>query len=186
MPPATLTCGTAGTTRTSRSASFRRCGIRGAIRAIEVWLISAFDKWLIIIELFATFDGDGAGVGRRLPFYRGLRLGARSTGSRSFAATIVSGWLGEAELFPLLAQERLARKLDAVAFDAQDLDQYLIAFAELVLHVFHAMFGNLTDVQQTVGTGKDLHESTELSQPHHLAQVGLPYFRNCGEVADHR
>src|SRR3984957_13222080 len=48
------------------------------------------------------------------------------------------------------------------------------------------MFGNLTDVQQSVGAGKDLNESTEFSQPHHLAQVGLPYFRDRGEVADHR
>jgi hypothetical protein len=131
MPATALTCGTAGTTSTSRSASLCRCGIRGAIRAIEVWLVPTFDKRLIIIELFPTFDGDGAGVGCRLPFYRGLGLGAWRTRRRSLATTILStsGWLGKAELFTLLSQKSLARKLDAVAFDAENLDQYLIAFA---------------------------------------------------------
>src|ERR1700684_1364652 len=47
------------------------------------------------------------------------------------------------------------------------------------------MLGNLTDVEQSVGAGKDLDKRTELSQANDLAQVGLPYFWNGGEVADH-
>src|SRR5580704_7638402 len=106
MPPAALTSRATGTTRTCRSASLSRGGIRDAIRTIEVWLIPALDKGLIVIELFATFDGDGAGVGRRLPFHRGLRLGSGSTRSRTLASAVISssGWLGKAELFALLAQ----------------------------------------------------------------------------------
>ena len=93
--------------------------------------------------------------------------GARGAGD--FAATILSaraasGWLRKSELLALLFQQRLARKLDAIALDAQNLDQYLIAFAQFVLHVFHAMLGNLTDVQQSVGAGKDLDKCTELGQ----------------------
>jgi hypothetical protein len=150
MPPAPLTgC---GSTRRCRPASL--CGSRGrsAVRTVEVRLIAALDEWLLVIEFFATFNGDGAGIRCRLPFDRGLRLCPRRTRRRDVAPTIVStrtasGWLWKSELFALLFQQSFARKLDAIAFDSQNLDQYLIAFAQFVLHVFHAMLGNLTDVQ---------------------------------------
>ena len=73
-----------------------------------------------------------------------------STRCRPVAAT-VSGdaprRLWKPELLALFFEQSLARKLDAITLDAQDLDQDLIPFAQFVLHVFHAMLGNFTDVQ---------------------------------------
>jgi hypothetical protein len=149
MPPAPLTgCGSA---RRCRPAALCWPRSGSAVRTVEVRLIAALDEWLLVIEFFATFNGDGAGIRCRLPFYRGLRLRPRRTWRRDVAPTIVSagttsGWLWESELFALLFQQRLARKLDAIAFDSQNFDQDLIAFAQFVLHIFHAVLGNLTDV----------------------------------------
>ena len=105
MPPPALTSGT--TTRSTRSARFYRCSIGRAVGTVEVGLISTLDKGLIIVELFAAFDGDGAGIRSRLTFRRGLGLRTRRTRSGSFPATTFStapGGLGKSQLFALLFQ----------------------------------------------------------------------------------
>jgi hypothetical protein len=89
MPPAPLTSGaTTWTTRRCRPASLYRYGIGCTIRAIEVRFVAAFDKGLIVIEVFSTLDGNGTGIRNRLPFHRRLGLRPRSTRSRRFAAAV--------------------------------------------------------------------------------------------------
>jgi hypothetical protein len=71
MPPAPLACGTTSSAACScRTACFRGRRIRCAIRTVEVWFFAAFYERLIILEVFATFDGDGAGIRGWLPFHR--------------------------------------------------------------------------------------------------------------------
>ncbi len=76
----------------------------------------------------------------------------------------------------LLFQNRLARQLDAIAFNRQHLDQHLIAFFQLVANIVDAVLGNFADVQQAVGAGNDFDERAEVRQPRDLAEIGLPYF----------
>src|SRR5262249_13520694 len=64
----------------------------------------------------------------------------------STTATILGGHLGA-----LLAEQCLPRQLDAIAFDGEDLHKDLVAFVELVGDIVHAVFGDLADVQQTIG-----------------------------------
>src|SRR5258708_5630212 len=85
----------------------------------------------------------------------------------------------------LLAQDRFAGQLDAVTFHGQHFHQDLISFFQLVFHFFHAMLGDFADVQKAVGAGENLHESAELGQAHHFAQISLANFRHGGEVVDH-
>src|SRR5262249_56690314 len=56
----------------------------------------------------------------------------------------------------LLFQDGLARQFDAIAFDAQDLHQYLVALFQLIRDFADTVFRDLTDVQQSVGSWDDL------------------------------
>src|SRR5450432_255117 len=47
------------------------------------------------------------------------------------------------------------------------------------------MLGDLADVQQTVGAREKFDEGAELGQADHFAEVGLAYFGDGGDVADH-
>jgi hypothetical protein len=62
MPTAPLPCGTTWTTTGCRPASLSRYRIGRTIRAIEVGLVAALDKGLIVIEVFPALDGNGTGV----------------------------------------------------------------------------------------------------------------------------
>ena len=93
--------------------------------------------------------------------------------------------LGSAHLGALLFQDGLARQLDAVAFDSQHLHQDLVAFFQFVANVVNAVLGDFADVQQAVGSGNDLDECAEISQPRDLAQIGLAYLGRRRDVADH-
>jgi len=117
----------------------------------------------IVIEVVAALYGYGAGIRERLPLdWLGTRLtpwtlfgwsglaGGRDIARRSARRTR----LGEPHLLALLAEKSLARQLDAVAFNAENLDQDLITFAKLVLDVLHAMLGDLAHVEQAVVPGK--------------------------------
>ena len=193
--PATPTPTTLSMTALTRSATADRD--RNAIGAVEVHLLAAF---LIatfgLVEVVAAFNGDGAGVRRWLALFiaRGTWLtlrdfpppaavdGCRDVGDRS-ALRPGSGCPASARCS---VEQCLARQLDAVAFDAEDLDQNLVAFTELVLYVLHAVLGDLADVQQSVGAGEDLDEGAELGEANNLAEIGLADFGNGGEVVDHR
>ena len=114
---------------------------------------------------------------------------ARSTQFRGYgpftlAATGIS-YRWEAKLLALLAENRLAGELDAVALDGEHLDQDLIALAELVLDFLDAMLCDLGDVEEPVGAWEDLDERAELGESHDLAEVGLTYFRDSRDVGDH-
>jgi hypothetical protein len=89
MPPASLPTG-ACRAPACGPASFHRRRVRDSIGTVEVGLISTLNKRLIIVKVFAAFDGDGAGIGGRLAFYRSLRLGARSAGCGTLAAAIAT------------------------------------------------------------------------------------------------
>ena len=174
MPPAPLTSGTTRTTAACRPANLYRGSIRGAIGAIEVGLVATLDKGLIVIEVFPALDGNGTGVRSRLPLHLGLGLRPRrARGLPVVVSRPAPRWLGKPELLALFFKQSFARKLDAIALDAENLDQYLVPFTQFVLHVFHAMLGNFADVQQAIGAGENFDKCAELSQAHHLAQIGL-------------
>ena len=80
----------------------------------------------------------------------------------------------------LLAQDCLARKANAIAFDGEHFDQDLIAFFQLIANIFDAMLGNFADVQQAVGAGKDLDERTEISEAYNLAEIRFADLRSSG------
>ena len=76
--------------------------------------------------------------------------------------------LRQPEFRTLFPKNCLPRKLDAVPFNRKDLHQNLIALAQLILDLLHAMLRDLGDVQQAIGPREDLHERPELSKPNHL------------------
>src|ERR1035441_2381005 len=88
------------------------------------------------------------------------------------------------QLLALFFEHRAAAELDFVAFARPALDQNLVAFLQLVADVLDSVLGDLADVQQTVGSREDLHESPEIHQPHHFAEIGLADFGGGSEVAD--
>src|SRR6266702_1857857 len=85
----------------------------------------------------------------------------------------------------LLLENGLAGEPDTVAFDGKHLDQHLITFFELIVYIGNAVLGHFTDVQQAIGAGEYLHEGAEFRQPDDFAKIGLAYFGNSGEIANH-
>src|SRR5437868_15247896 len=83
------------------------------------------------------------------------------------------GALLRLQLLTLLAQHSLAAELDLIAFQRQDLDQYLVAFLQLITHLLDAVLRDLADVQQTIRAREDLDEGSEIDEPDHLAQISL-------------
>src|SRR5665647_2500282 len=88
------------------------------------------------------------------------------------------------QLLALFFEHRAAAEFDFVAFERQALDQDLVAFLQLVANVLNAILGDLADVQQTVGSREDFHESAEIHQAHHFAEIRLADFGGGGEIAD--
>jgi hypothetical protein len=90
----------------------------------------------------------------------------------------------QAQLDARFFQHRFAGQLNAIAFDAQHLDQNLVAIVQLVRNFVNAMLGNFADVQQTVCSREDFDERAEFRQANYLAKVCLANLRHCGQVAD--
>src|SRR5262245_25928296 len=67
-----------------------------------------------------------------------------------------------AGLDPLVAQDGLAAETDAIPVHLDHLHEDLLALLDLVLDLLDAMLGHLGDVQQSLETGKDLHEGPEV------------------------
>ena len=95
----------------------------------------------------------------------------------SVAATIVAGLvvsrltlgvLGTAGKQRLAAQANLAGRIDI-----DHLDEHLVALVHFAPDIFHAVVGDLRDVQQAVDAGQDLDERAEVGDPLHLPEVGL-------------
>src|SRR5258706_5898400 len=147
-------------------ASARRCCF--TFHSIKVRLI-------VSVEIRAAFDHR---CGLAVTDWRGKR--------RRFRYTTFRIWRrrSPAHLGALLFQNRLARQLDAIAFDGQYFDQHLVAFLKFVLDVFDSVLCNFADVQQAVSAWNDLDEGSKLRQPRDFAKIGLPYFRSRGQVAD--
>src|SRR6185312_2523990 len=165
---------TSWTIRSSRCYSFTIC-----IFAIEV-RFAAF----IGAKVTTAFEGNSffafaAWLGRRT--FTMLAAFTARTLTRRSAFTISAL---RRHFCALLAQNRFAAQLNAVAFNPQDFDQDLVAFLEFVFHFFHPMFSNLADVQQPIGSRNDFDERAKLSQPHHFAQIRLADFRHCREVVN--
>jgi hypothetical protein len=81
-----------------------------------------------------------------------------------------------AHLGALLFQNRLARQLDAVAFDGQNFHQHLVAFFQFIANIFDSVFGDFADVQQSVQSRQNLDERAEIRQAADLAEISLPHF----------
>jgi hypothetical protein len=165
------------------------CGYSFAvcIFAIKVWF-AAF----IIGEITAAFEGNGLFAFRAWLRRRTLRTrttlaafaAARTFAARTLARRPTFTAITAAHLGALLAQNRLAAQLNAVPFNSQDFHQYLVAFLQFVFHFFHSMFGNLADMQQTIGSRNDFDERAKLSQSHHFAQVRLADFRHRCQIVN--
>ena len=136
-----------GSTRTTWSGrpTLAGCRDRHAIGAVVVDFLSLFHRGaVIVVEVFAAFDHDGAGIRRWLPLFRRSRpWRTRCSRRRCFRRShIASGTttrptrirLRQSQLLPLFLQYGLARQLDSVAFDAKHLHHHLIALVQLVLH----------------------------------------------------
>jgi hypothetical protein len=74
----------------------------------------------------------------------------------------VSSRLATTHLRPLLFQDGLARKPNAVALNRQHLHQNLITFLEFVADILNAMLGHFADVQQPIGSRNDFNERSEI------------------------
>src|SRR5689334_12257578 len=139
---------TATTFTTSSLALASGGGMRWlTFRAIEVRFIVAFGK------VGASLDGDaftpiGTHHFMMLPGAIALRA-ARSASLSSHLGTLFS-------------QDRLARQLDAIAFDSQHLHKNLIAFMQLVAHILDAVLGDLADVKQSIGPREDFDKRSEI------------------------
>src|ERR1700722_6683649 len=138
-PPATTTSTarpslSAGTIRT-RSTSCSR-DYRHSIGAIEVWLVRRLVP--IIVKIFPVLID----LIRRL-----VRNRCRTRFNATFVGPNLAR-LRQAQLRALFPQDRLPRKLDPVAFNRQNLHQNLVALAQLIFDLLHAMLCDLGDVQQ--------------------------------------
>jgi hypothetical protein len=147
---------------------------RNTIGAVEVRLFSRL--FPILIEIIPVL----------IDLIRDL-LRARRSSNRFNPSSIRTNLarLRQTKLRALLPQNRLPRKLNLIAFDSKHLHQNLIAFTKLVFHFLHAMFRDLRDMQQAIGSGKDLNKRAELSQAHNLAQISLSNLRHSRKIADH-
>src|SRR5262249_25821502 len=118
--------------------------------AVSVFTIEVGLAGLVFVEVATTFDRDG--------FFRLRPLRPRCfTAFRSGSAFAIAAARGR-HLGALLFENGFAGQLDAIAFDAQDLHQHLVAFLQFVTDFAHAMFGDLADVQQAIGSGNDFDE----------------------------
>ena len=172
---ATTSAATATAARTATAAAWTiSAAISGtgglrSIDAIEVWLIAFF-------EVSAAFEGQASG------YRRGNCNGFHW--SSFFAAFAAIRRRSAAHLCALLFQDRFAREANAIAFNGQHFHQHLIAFFQLVANIFNAMLGDFADVEQAFGAGNDFDECAEIRQPRDFAEIGLPYFGGCRQVAD--
>src|SRR5258706_4622739 len=165
-PTRTIAIAAAVVTSTFWTARAGACWRRFAFDAIEV-------RFIVGVEISAAFDHccRFAVTDRRRSRrfrYTTFRIRRRSP----------------AHLGALLFQDRLARQLDAIAFDGQHFHQYLVAFFQFVLDIFNSVLSNFADVQQTITAGDDFYERPELRQPRDFPEVGLSYFRTRGQIAD--
>ena len=142
------------------------------VRAVEVWLVFSFDSFVpVILVKISIFDEiNRLRCSHRLSTMDGLRRLARRR---------------QSELLALLAQDSLTGEFDSIALDRQHLDKNLVALAQLVFDFLDAMFRDLGDVQEAVGSGEDFDERAKLSQPNHLAEIGLAHLRGGGQVGNH-
>src|SRR5262249_55913689 len=163
------------------AAAMRTIGAPGA-HGFAVRIFAVEVRFAVFVgEVAAALKGDGFFGSRRhwlAPLLPALAFGRRST-----VALAARGRLRH--FCTLLFQNRFARQLDAVAFDAQDLHQHLIALFELVADFADAVLGDLADVQEAIGSGDDLHEGAELGDSNDFAQIRLADFRHRGQVVDH-
>ena len=189
---ATLAC-----TRSTRSTRGARCdaGLTYANRlrvvgTVEVRLILFLALAVFIVEILivvvefvvGAFCGNRRGNcgrnGTPSSAVTSAAVTSATVASAAFtSAAITSAAFGrnrrQAQLLTLLAQNSLARELDAVAFNGENLDQDLIAFAKLVLDLLDAVLCDFGDVEQTVGAGEDFDKCAELCQANNLAKVRL-------------
>jgi hypothetical protein len=121
-------------TRSSLPATLTRSTLRHSVSAVEVRLLGSLFCSLIVAVLEVLV------VLKVLTFDSGCRL--RSASASVNIATLRCN-LGQTKLRTLFAQYSLARKLDAVALDRQNLHKDLIPLTQLVLHFLHAMLGDL-------------------------------------------
>src|SRR6185437_10259796 len=167
--PAATAAGTASAAARTISAAIAGAGRLRSIDAIEVRFIAFF-------KVSAAFEGQASGDRR-----------GNCNGfdwSSVFAAFAAIRWSTATHLCALLLQDRFARESNASALDRQHFHQHLIAFFQLVTNIFNAMLGDFADVEQTFGAGDDFDECAKVGQPRDFAEIGLPYFGGCSQVAD--
>src|ERR1700744_5386393 len=190
---------TCGTVTALRCGGASRCGhgLLAFLNLIGIGLVvdlEAFYFVIVVVEVSAALESDGVLGSGTIALWTRCALGALLTPFATFtsfatilalaAAAGTAGLrnLGQAEFGALLAQHSLAGELDAVAFDGEYLDEDLIALAELVLDLFHAVLRDLGDVQEAVGAGEDFDEGAELGETHDLAEVGLADLGHSGKI----
>src|SRR5260370_32055120 len=84
----------------------------------------------------------------------------------------------------LFLEYSFSRKLDFVAVFADALDHDLLSFAQLVAYVANPAVGDLGNVQQAVGPGKDFDESAKVDDSRDSANVGRANFGFRGQTAN--
>src|SRR5579863_1144293 len=145
-------CAGSATLRTAGAGGLTGIHRRGSIIAVEVGLVFLVDFSGLVVKVVSALDQDRALVGGRLALVELVTRTARSARlprqrNRRLAGRNLDGvGVGRCllrHLGLLLADERLAAELDAVAFDGQHLHHHLVAFAQFVLHFLHTMLGDL-------------------------------------------
>src|SRR5262245_3238926 len=84
----------------------------------------------------------------------------------------------------LFFEERPAAEANLVAFDADALDQNLLALFQFVAHVADAVVGDLRNVEQSLGAGEDLDEGAEIKDACDGAEIRLADLDFGRQVAD--
>src|SRR5208337_4393568 len=64
-------------------------------------------------------------------------------------------------------------------------NQQLIPFFEFIANVTNAVFSDLTNMQQSVRAGENLHEGAKIREPDYLAEIGLAQLGLGHKVLDH-
>src|SRR5262245_18925087 len=105
------------------------------------------------------------------PITAATATSAATTAFTPMTASVAFFFFLAAFALVLTLQQRLLAQANLVAFDADALDQDLLAFGQFVAHVVYAVGRDLADVQQAFGAGEDFDKRAEVHNARDRAQV---------------
>src|SRR6516164_9740109 len=117
-------------------------GSSAAASTYRLHIIAIEVRLRLVAKLSATFDGQGRSQPR-------------------FTPIVAAGFGGSSHFCALLLQHCFAREANAVTLNGQHLHQELVTFLKFVPHIAYPVFGDLADVQQSLGAGQNLNKRSK-------------------------